>query len=241
MQNQITTGVVPETEPVAIAVTPETAPVTRSDQDSAQIQDIMTAQATLAAVRQDAALTALLASHGYTAEILDAGAALAMTAETAFRERQYALAARLTAMQEFVARNETAREQYAEFRLLARGVFNTPAARTEMGLHGSVPADFQLFTARVRLGYATALATPAYRDALATHGMTAEMLQSNLAQMDALVAAANAAAAARADAARTTRARDTATRELNRWMSRFRLVMRYATRHQPEMVARIGY
>ena len=169
---------------------PSPAPRTYSPQDR-ELQDEITAWTrSLTAARDDAEVQAILAPVGFGPDKLDALLALAADAQTGYNRRAQAMGTAEDADDAKAAAVETAREEYALFRKLARARFrDDEAALDALNLNGDVPRALNQFVTHARAAYANGAVAP-YAAGLDERGYPERRLIDLAAGLNALVTAA---------------------------------------------------
>ncbi len=181
-----------------------------------------------------------LAAQGFTPEKLAQGNALLLAAQEAFLRRQLTIGAERQAAAESVAAVANARRTFGDFRIMARAMFQAPAAHALLNLDDSVPYDIQGFIQMAQTTYRTAQQTVALSEALTLFGYPPERLADALATLEQAQAATQAAAEARAIAMYATRERQDAIQALDNWMLKLRVAIRPATRGRPDLMMQLG-
>ena len=141
-----------------------------------------------------------------------------------------------------------ARDEFDEFRLVARAVFPAINDRVNLRVMGDVPEDLQRFINMAHTAYTTAAEEP-HAEKLARRGYPADRLRHLHEFLDALawLDAAHEAAAEAADsgepaaaAAEGKQERDAAYNELKAFMKELKGVARAAFRKHPDALAKLG-
>lgn len=236
-----------ETNPVVeiLTVTPETNSPTRQFalpralQSRAMAEHIVRVREHIMHAQNDAELSALLLARGLDSAQLAQGLELQSAAATAYDARQQLMGAQQAAYLALAEATRQARQDFYEFRALARLALKDSAARTALGLAGSQPDDMEQFMAQARATYTAVLETPTYLDALTDYAFPQTRLETLLDELDALYGLIASANQAKSQALRATQTRNTAVAALDEWYLRFKAIVRYATRARPELRARV--
>lgn len=230
----------PDNPAPASGPTPAAKPATRprADQDQQIANDISEALEMIQTAMTDADLGPLIAERGYDTEKLTAGAALQSKAQTAFNERQKAMAINDKAGGLFADAEDAARRVYAEFRETARVELPLADDQTALGVKGKVPLDFQKFITTAKASYAAAQAEP-YASVIAKAGFKAAKLQGAVAAIERLSVLRTDALKAAGDAQTATLARNAAHEALTEWTGKFRRLARLALKGKPGMMAKL--
>lgn len=190
--------------------TPE-SPRRPSPQDQRLAAELTRMERSLEVARDDAEVQAILGPADFDPPAIDAILALVGEALKGFTERATAMGTEDTAFDDKGDDFEAAQKEYATFRKLARARFiDDPGALTALGLDGRTPRAFDTFVGAARASYAAAAQEP-YVSTLG-RGYTAERLDALLADIDALVDAAEDADVAEGKATASTRARNARAR-----------------------------
>lgn len=214
-------------------LTPTPAPAApkapRSVQDQA-IQNYLTeAETFLTTASTDPEIRPVLEAHGYDDAEFAEGFQLAGDAMTAFGGRQTGAGAQSQATGDLATATAKAREDYAAFREIARGIFPAHDDRVTLALTGNVPHDFQKFVTLAHTSYVNA-GKPPQSVKLTRRGYPAARLTTLLAALDALVQTGSGQDEAQGDAVGSTAARDAAYEKLKEYMKELKAVARGALR-----------
>ena len=149
---------------------------------------------------------------------------------------------------ELKAKVAEARDEFEEFRLVARAVFLSLNDRANLRVMGDVPDDLQRFVNMAHTAYTTAAQEP-YAEKLSKRGYPADRLKrlheflDALAWLDAAHEAASEATethGADTGAASGKESRDAAYNELKAFMKEIKGVARAAFRKDPETLGKLG-
>ena len=212
-------------EPGAKAPKPK---ATRADQDQRIQNDITQYVQDIQAVRDDTALAAALSELGFDSAALDEGDTHAVSAQSAYTQRQIAMGAEEASLKIATDADETARRRFVHYRDVVRIAYpRDPASRKALGATGSVPKDRQKLVTMARAAYQSAGQAP-YAAALAKRGYNAASLGAAELLRDSLDSATAALTAASRAAVEATTARNDAYRTLTDWGTPFRAAIRRA-------------
>lgn len=225
------------TDPVE--VTPK--PVKRNAEQDQQIADKITAAAQyLDTVEGDAEISALLATRGYTTAKLAEGHSLQKAAQSAFTQRQIALAAQGQATAGMSGSASAARDMVLDFRETVRSISTfTASDRTALKVNGTLPADKQKMITLARASYQAARQEP-YAVALATYGFPAATLDAAVAALDAYSKADTDQNNAIGAAVKATADRNAAVKELDAYMKQLRGLAKVALRQRPDLLKKLN-
>ena len=225
------------TDPVE--VTPK--PVKRNAEQDQLIADKITAAAQyLDTVEGDAEIAALLAARGYTAARLAEGRTLYRTAQSAFTDRQVAMAAQGQATAGLSGSAASARDMYLDFRDTVRSISTfTASDRTALKVNGALPADKQKMITLARTSYQAAQQEP-YAATLATYGFPAATLDAALAALDAYSKADTDQNTAIGAAVKATADRNAAVKALDAYMKQLRGIAKVALRQRPDLLKKLN-
>lgn len=198
-----------------------------SAQDRATAAALVSAAQLVNRVIGDTDLASLLESQGYDTAELQAGVTLHAAAEEVFGTCQQALGELDRAQVEFDAAWENAREDYLEFRWLARREFADDYTQQVLQVLGTVSDDLHEFIAQAAISYRAAQLLDATQPLLA-HGFGADRIHSSLAQLRRLARLELELHAGRSRAERHRDERDLAIAMLNLWMRDFERAARCA-------------
>jgi len=205
----------------------------QAEQD-VQINETINASRTMIDnIRKNEEISNILAGHGYDEERLSEGLTLCDLTRQGFHQRGAALTAQYKASADLNGREKTARQMYADFRLLARGLFPDEPVRSELALTGKVPHDRTQFLGIARMSVDAARREP-YASRFAEFGYDAGMLDQISTTLDALDDADSTQNNAIIDAVEATKNRDRAYAALTDWLKQFRRVATAALRQDPE-------
>lgn len=214
---------------------PTTTPKPAAPRASRALQDqviqnyLIEARSFLQTASTDPEIRPVLETHGYDDAEFALGFALAKTALDAFGTRQTGAGAQDQASGDLQTAIAAAREDYAAFREIARGVFPRQEDRVTLALTGTVPHDFQKFVTLAHTSYANAGHAP-HAARLAKRGYPAARLSTLLASLEALVTTGSGQDEAQGDAIGSTAARDQAYEKLKEYMKELKAVARGALR-----------
>ena len=242
------------TLPIAVvdlaAPTSSTPKLSGSVEEQAIVQYINASGRLLEEVRHSESIIEVLIRYGFDDEELSIGMALQQAAKEAFgaADADAASDRGQTAAGELKAKITEAREEYDEFRLVARAVFPGLSDRINLRVMGDVPDDLQRFINLAHTAYTTA-EQDVYADKLAKRGYPPERLESLHRFLDALawLDAAHEAASEGSESEGTPAvggesksARHTPYDELRTFMKELKGVARAAFRKDPDTLARLG-
>lgn len=216
-------------------IPPSPNPVPHHLQSRYVAQRILRAREQIAAAQQDAELGELLESHGYASAQLVEGMALQIAAQNAYTARQNAIGAYNQARRTRSLEARRVWQTYMRFRLIARGLFLDADTRVALGVSHKLPRDAEAWLTHAQASYTTALNTPAYLEVLEEHGYPTAILQTNLQDIENIVALSNEVRMQRAQAVRATENRTLAHTALEVWLTRMRAVAQYATHARPDL------
>lgn len=180
-------------------------------------------------VAGDASLAAVLETKGYNAAELQAGVTLQTAAEEVFDSCQQALGELDRAQAAFDFAWESAREEYLEFRWIARREYPNTYTQQMLQVVGVLSDDLHEFIAQAAISYRAAqLLKPA--QPLIRYGFGPDRINAALSELRRLAQLKLALQARRAGADRHCEERDMAVAMLNLWMREFERVARVALR-----------
>ena len=249
-----------ENDPSAAAATFDIAAPTATTprlgdqvEDKAIEQYIKESGRFLEETRLSPAILETLQGYGFGDEELSVGMSLQHEALAAYCARHGDTPRDLTtAAQELKSKTDQARDDYAEFRLVARAAFPGFEDRMNLRVLGDAPDDLQRFVNAAHAAYTAAGEAP-YAEKMTKRGYPAERLASFNGFLDALTfldAAHEAASEAAAPTEETTdpldageaidkMARDAAYNTLKEFMKELKGVTRAAFRKQPEILSQL--
>ena len=228
------------------APTASTPKLSGSVEDHAIEQYIVDSGRFLEEVRVSTDICEVLNRYGFDDETLSVGMALQGTAMQAYRA-SHAGSPPDRSAEELKAKITEARDDFEEFRLVARAVFLSMNDRANLRVMGDVPDDLQRFINMAHTAYMTAAQEP-YVEKLSKRGYPADRLTSLHEFLDALawLDAAHEAAAeatdsgeAAAGAASGKAERDAAYNELKAFMKEIKGVTRAAFRKDPDTLTKL--
>lgn len=200
--------------PSALATTPK---LKRSVQNQAIQNYIGEAETFLLTISSDAVIQPAMNAHGYDAAELTLGNSLLQNAANAFGVRLTGIAGK-TAKHEALQTNEdSARADYAAFRLVARAVFPSQPDRVALGLTGNVPHDLQKFVTLAHTSYLNS-AKPQWTEKMTKRGYGPARLTTLNNAITALSGTDSETAIAEGAAAEDTKARNNAYLALKDWI-----------------------
>jgi hypothetical protein len=139
------------------------------------------------------------------------------------------------------ARMYHARDEFTEFRGVARAAFTDLSARTDLRVTGDVPDDLQRFMTQAHAGYLAGAEEP-FTAKLSKRGYPPARLKSLLDDLDALATLDVAHELATSDAEEEMggSACDEAYNELKEFMKEIKGVIRTVFRKQPDVLGSLG-
>ncbi len=192
----------------------------------------------LETARLDGGIAERLAGYGFDDEELALGMGLQEAAWQAFvsthGDRAPDPVGDTTELPERVAE---AREEYADYRLVARAAFQGLSDRVNLRVIGDAPDDLQRFINAAYAGYAAAAEEP-YAEKLAKRGFPKGKLDALRKELNEL--ATMDAANENVEGSPATEDRDAAYKELREFMKEIKGVSRAAFRKRPEAMAKLG-
>ncbi len=214
-------------------------------EDHAIEQYIMESGRFLEETRVSTDICEVLYRYGFDDETLSVGMALQGAAMQAY-SANHAGSPPDRSAEELKAKVATARDDFEEFRLVARAVFPPLSDRASLRVMGDVPDDLQRFINMAHTAYTTAAQEP-YAEKLSKRGYPADRLKSLHEFLDALAwldaaheAATEATDAGEAGAPSGKEERDAAYNELKAFMKEIKGVARAAFRKDPDALAKLG-
>lgn len=215
-------------------------------QDQAIEKYIMDSGHLLERARSHTTVAEALAHHGFDDEEMSIGMAMQAEAYRSFRERHGDhLPDRSEAISALTTRVEKARDDFEDFRLIARAVFPTIADRIALRVTADPLEDLQRFINAAHAAYTTA-AQPPYTEKISKRGYPAAKLETLQREIDVLATLDTAQDIANADSVSTeenttdTTDRDRTYLELKEFMKELKGVSRAVFRKQPETLAMLG-
>jgi hypothetical protein len=214
----------------------------RSVEERAIATYIVDANTLLETVRLSSGVSEKLADYGFDDEELAIGMSLQAKAAEAYKMRHDVLPAESAAgLAALTARMYQARDEFTEFRGVARAAFTDLSARTELRVTGDVPDDLQRFMTQAHAGYLAAAEEP-FTAKLSKRGYPPARLKSLLDDLDALATLDVAHELATSDAEEEIggSACDEAYNELKEFMKEIKGVIRTVFRKQPDVLGSLG-
>lgn len=199
------------------------------------LQDQETAAALAAAAQlvnhaaADESLATLLEGQGYNAEELQAGVTLHAAAEEVFAMCQQALGDLDRAQAAYDEAWVQAREDYVEFRWIARREYPDASTQEALQVTGVISDEVHEFIAQAAASYRAAQQLKSAA-ALAAQGFGPERIRSSLAELRLVAQLELALQARQSGARRQTEERDLAIAMLNLWMRDFERAARIVLR-----------
>ena len=248
-----------ENDPSATATFDIAAPTATTPKLGAQVEDraieqyIKDSGRFLEETRLSPAILEILTGYGFGDEELSVGMSLQHEALQAYCAQHGETPKDLTAAAaELKSKADQARDDYAEFRLVARAAFPGFQDRMNLRVLGDAPDDLQRFVNAAHAAYMAA-SEALYTEKMTKRGYSANRLSNLNEFLDALTfldAAHEAAAEANAPVKSTTdpldvgqtvdrTARDAAYNTLKEFMKELKGVTRAAFRKQPEILAQL--
>src|ERR1700750_1816374 len=118
------------------------------------------AETFLITVREDPEIHPVMEEYGYDKAELAQGNTLLQAAAEACGIRLTGVAGKTEKQSDFKSAEETARDDYARFRTIARAAFPAQQDRVALGLTGNVPQDLQKFITLAFTSYTNAAKEP---------------------------------------------------------------------------------
>ncbi len=200
----------------------------------------------LEAARSHTTVAETLAHHGFDDEEMSIGMAMQAEAYRSFLARHGDhLPERSQAIGVLSARVDKARDDFEDFRLIARAVFPTIADRIALRSTADPLEDLQRFINAAHAAYATA-AQPPYTEKFSKRGYPPTKLEALQREIDVLAPLDTAQDIAVADGVSAeekttdTTDRDRTYLELKEFMKELKGVSRAVFRKQPETLAMLG-
>ena len=221
------------------AATATTPKLRRSVEDQAIENYIRDSEQFLEAARVNPDISERLAEFGFDDEELARGMALQNAAWTACRSTHGEEGSGGTG--DLTGRVLEAREEFSDFRLVARAAFQSLSDRVALRVVGDPPDDLQRFITAAYAGYDAAAEEP-YAAKLTKRGFPQAKLDTLRQTLDTLAKAGSQGIADAPDEeqAPDTGERDTAYNELKEYMKEVKGVSRAAFRKQPEVLGKLG-
>ena len=215
-------------------------------QDQAIEKYIMDSGRILEAARSHTTVAEALGHHGFDDEEMSIGMAMQAEAYRSFLARHgNHLPERSEAIGALAARVDKARDDFEDFRLIARAIFPTIADRIALRSTADPLEDLQRFINAAHAAYATA-AQPPYTEKMSKRGYPPARLEALQREIDVLATLDTAQDIAVADGVSAeenttdTTDRDRTYLELKEFMKELKGVSRAIFRKQPETLAVLG-
>ena len=231
------------------APTPTTPKLSGAVEDHAIEQYIIDSGRFLEEARVSTDISEKLFDYGFDDEELSIGMALQHAAMKAYCANHADCPPdRSAADEQLKSKIAEAREDFDEFRLVARAVFPALSDRVDLRVMGDVPDDLQRFVNMAHTAYTTA-AEPPYSEKISKRGYPADKLKALHEFLDALawLDAAHEAASEAADAGEPVATptdgkenRDAAYNELKTFMKEIKGVARAAFRKDTDALVKLG-
>ena len=233
---------------VDIAAPTETSPkLHRTVADQAIEKYILDSGKFLEAARSHTTIVEQLDNHGFDDEELSIGMAMQAEALRGFRARHGETPPERTpAMDALAGRVDKARDDFEDYRLIARAVFPELPDRVNLRATADALEDLQRFINAAHAGYVAASKEP-YTEKLSKRGYPPARLETLLREIDVLATLDAAHEIAEADGAADdgseaadTQERDRTYLELKTFMKELKGVCRALFRKSPETLATLG-
>lgn len=228
--------------PNPIPIQPKRTRALQNQAISAYITDSLK---TLNAALDTPEAAAKLATRGYSATSIQQGITLQAAALKAFKEQLPGIGADRTHTEQRQKKIAAAREDYTDFRGIARAAFPTQGDRVALGLTGDIPDDFGKFVTAGETSYATGKETP-YTAKLTLRGYppaTLDALTADLAKLTEPDLGEDEPAPAPDeddDDLSDAQAVTAAYNALKDWMKEFKGVARVLFRKRPDLLRDMG-
>lgn len=213
-------------------------PRTLSPQDKAMLAYITDSAVFIGVAGTDSEIRPLLESRGYDAADFALGNTLVAAARKAVQTRADSMGEQSEATVLQLSADEQARDDYAQFRKIARASFTGQADRLALGLNGNVPKDLAQF---ITVAHAsdTAAGLPPQADKATKRGYSPAVLAPLIAALDAFTVTAADQDEAQGDAIGDTAKRDAAYAALREFMKELKGVAKGTLRGQPGLLAKL--
>ncbi len=212
----------------------------RTVEDRAVENYIAEAGKLLTSVRLSPEMAEVLINHGFDDEELAIGMGLQESAAHAFASRHDALAPdQADALATLTAKIEDARDEYQEFRGVARASFTGLSDRINLRVTGDVPDDLQTFMSTAEVAYTVASSAP-YTEKLSKRGYPPARLGAMLEALDLLATLDTAHELAEAQNQEGDSAVDATYTELKEYMKQHKGVIRAVFRKKPALLRELG-
>lgn len=181
-------------------------------------------------------IAAALAEAGYDQDSLNTGSALCDSVQLCYNARQEALTEQLALSRELRERENTARHDFMDFRIVARALYPDSVNRKALGVWGQVPTSREPFIANARMAYDRA-SGDSFQESLARHGYTTERFAELEAALDQVISLDESQNVAIIKARESTSIRNEAVRQLRRWYHRFKAIAQRELDDHPQWLA----
>ena len=225
------------------AKTPNTPILHRTVEDQAIENYIRDAERFLETARTNPDIAEKLVGYGFDDEELSFGMNLQDSALKAFQAAHGGESAseRMSDPAALTGRVLAAREEFMDFRLVARAAFQNLSDRVNLRVVGDPPDDLQRFVTAAYAGYDAAAEEP-YATKLAKRGFPAAKLDALRKDLDVLATmeAADEIADINEEDAPDTGERDSAYHELKEYMKELKGVSRAVFRKNPDTLEKLA-
>jgi hypothetical protein len=215
------------------------APRKLSKQDKLIQAYITDAEIFLDTASEDDQILPLLEARGYDADEFADAFARVEEARSAFEGRALGLGRKIGGTEVLFSANQTARNEYARFREIARAAFTAKGDRISLSITGDVPEDTGRFITVARASYEAGKKEP-HATKLAKRGYTTEALDADLAALKSLTGSAADHEEEKGDAMGDTSERDAAYDRLREFMKELKGVARGALRGRQDLLSKLG-
>ena len=199
------------------------------------------AETIIANALNDQTIAGLLAGYGYDSATIQNGQVRYQQAFDLQRAQEREYSEQYAATDTVEAARQQAEALYLPHLKVARvALKNERGAREALMLDGNRKSSLTGWIDQARQFYVNALATPGVLIQLARYNITANLLETGLAAVNALESARQSQHRERGEAQDATKARDAALDAMMEWVGDFVEIARVALAGQPQLLEKLG-
>lgn len=204
-------------------------------------RQLVTARVLIANTRANNDIRDALAAHGFTDARLEEGETLSDNLSALCQRKTNHYGGLRGANDALNAADKQAQETYRTHVKLARVAFQGDRGMLQtLHLLGPRKRTLAVWLGQARDFYATALASPDIAARLAAFTISHEQLEAGMQQTEMVFERHAASRQQRGLAQESTRDRNIAARELESWMSDFKMIARVALKSRPQLLEQFG-
>lgn len=192
-------------------------------------------------VKKNEQISVLISAFGYNEETMEEGLALWQLARDAFDKQYIEKDETVEAYQLFKQKKEEVNLQYSNHRKMAKSHFKTDEViQEQLAIDTRLPTKYVDWVEKVVKFYQTAINNSAIQNGLATMGISIDILQLMLSDVESLSVLKADYVREKSESQEATASKVQALEDIDEWMSKFYVIAKVALKEHPQLLEALG-